>query len=600
MLVRKLSVFSKFIVDNLNRLSLNKKLIIIQIFCVILPLIVTDFLLVSSIVNEVRNENLLEMNATAESVAYTLNTSLTRSVELINSIYSNRYVNEFIETDFADSLDYYQKYVQFIEDSLLETSVGRNPSTMVIYCDNPTMCNGGLFHRVDEVENREWYKAIFDNEYEYTLYAEYEDKVYKAKRNVSLSHRMDYYHRGMGKSVIHMDLDYDAILRSIIGAHYSSLVYVCLGDMVLFSNDGHGGTSAPFAKIQKKIINQSAIHNVYNYHSASYDVYVVSEKNVVISSIRENYLFFLIILLSNIFIPYAIMMFINKSFCQRIEKMQETITNDFDQKGKLELLQDVSGNDEITGLMKSYNKMVQRMNEMIETEYVNKLKQQEVNLARQKAELLALYSQINPHFLFNALESIRMHSVLKQEFETADMVEKLALMERQNVEWGNDTVKIEKELSFIEAYLELQKYRFGDKLNYHIEVAEGCEIFRVPKLALVTFVENACVHGMESKTSAGWIFVRIFIEDEKLVMEIEDTGNGMSEERVEVLNAQMNDVTIEMLQENKSIGILNAALRLKMFYEDQIKFELESEEGSGTLVTISIPVEIAELMKGLV
>lgn len=597
--VQRFSVDSK-IVEYLNKLSLNKKLLMIQVFCVILPLFITDFLLVSSIISAVKSESVQEMNATAESVAYTVNTNLTRSVELINNIYSNRFVNEFIETDFSDSLDYYQKYLEFIEDSLFETSMGRHPSSVVLYCDNPSMNNGGLFHRVEEVENKEWYKAVFANDYEYTLYAEYEDKGYKAKRNLSLSHRMDYYHRGTGKSVVHLVLDYDAMLRSIVSAHYSSLVYVCLGDMVLFSNDGHGGTSAPFATIQKKIINQSAIHKVYDYHSASYDVYVVSEQNVVISSIKDNYKFFLVILLFNIFIPYAIMQFINKSFCQRIEKMQQIITDDFNQTSKLELLPDVSGNDEITGLMKSYNKMVQRMNEMIETEYVNKLKQQEVNLARQKAELLALYSQINPHFLFNALESIRMHSVLKQEYETADMVEKLALMERQNVEWGNDTVKIEKELSFIEAYLELQKYRFGDKLNYQIEVAENCDSFRVPKLALVTFVENACVHGMESKTSAGWIFVRIFIEENNLVMEIEDTGNGMSEERVKLLNQQMNDVTIEMLQENKSIGILNAALRLKMFYEDQIEFDLESEEGSGALITISVPVAVAELMKGLI
>ena len=89
-----------------------------------------------------------------------------------------------------------------------------------------------------------------------------------------------------------------------------------------------------------------------------------------------------------------------------------------------------------------------------------------MSLAKKKnAELLALHVQINPHFLFNALESIRMHSILKEEFETADMVERLAIMERQNVDWGNDDIPISREMDFVEAYLGLQKYRFGDRLS---------------------------------------------------------------------------------------------------------------------------------------
>lgn len=120
-------------------------------------------------------------------------------------------------------------------------------------------------------------------------------------------------------------------------------------------------------------------------------------------------------------------------------------------------------------------------------------------MERQNAELLALHSQINPHFLFNALESIRMHSLLKNEYETADMVEKLALMQRQYVEWGNDSVEIRREMGFVRAYLGLQKYRFGERLSYSLEVEEDCLDIKIPKMTVVTFVENACVHGIEER-----------------------------------------------------------------------------------------------------
>lgn len=107
--------------------------------------------------------------------------------------------------------------------------------------------------------------------------------------------------------------------------------------------------------------------------------------------------------------------------------------------------------------------MAARTNELIQTVYKNKLVEQEMLVSRKNAELLALHSQINPHFLFNALESIRMHSILKNENETADMVEKLAVMQRQYVEWGEDSVTIEQEVEFVKAYLALQKYRFGER-----------------------------------------------------------------------------------------------------------------------------------------
>ena len=119
-------------------------------------------------------------------------------------------------------------------------------------------------------------------------------------------------------------------------------------------------------------------------------------------------------------------------------------------------------------MIRNYNCMVKRTNELIQTVYKNKLKEQEILVGRKNAELLALQSQINPHFLFNALESIRMRSILKKEEETADMVEKLAIMQRQYVDWGNDSVRIEQELEFVKAYLSLQKYRFGERLNYSI------------------------------------------------------------------------------------------------------------------------------------
>ena len=145
-----------------------------------------------------------------------------------------------------------------------------------------------------------------------------------------------------------------------------------------------------------------------------------------------------------------------------------------------------SGQDEIGSLMDNYNRMADRMNSLIDTAYRCRLKEQKMDIARQNAELMALYSQINPHFLFNALESIRMHSILKKEEETANMIQKLAIMVRQNVDWSSDSNTIKRELAFVEAYLSLQKYRFGERLSYQINAQEDCQNILVPKLTITT------------------------------------------------------------------------------------------------------------------
>ena len=126
------------------------------------------------------------------------------------------------------------------------------------------------------------------------------------------------------------------------------------------------------------------------------------------------------------------------------------------------------------------------------------------------------------------------------------------------------------------------------------------EQIRIPKLTIVTFVENACVHGIESKASPGWIFVRAYKREEQLCIEIEDTGSGIEEQKLYQMQHDMQNADIEMLKNKKSVGMLNACLRLKMYTEDHVCFEIEGEEGVGTWITICIPMEYLSFAEGCV
>lgn len=581
-----------FLVEKLNNISLGKKLMILQIVCVLLPLLITDSAICLLIVNADKKAALQEMNNIADSVGYTLGDYIDNAADLMQNIYINRYVNEFMKLDFDSAYDYYDKYLEFIKDSLYTVSVSSGHFHTVIYGDNDGIINGGYFKRLEMAENEQWYQELEKGKGEVIIYADYVKNGYTSQRVISLVRYMDYYHKKQEKSAIKLDLDYSSMLITLINAKYAETVYVCDGDRILFSNDGKGGMQAPFELMPAEKMQKAGVHKTVNVYGDIWDIYVMTPKIDAQAILMANLPLIVCLICINLVLPFMLMRLINQSFTQRVKELGTVFENvDGDE---LKPLKEVAGHDEISSLMESYNRMAIRMNELIQTVYKDRLRSQEIDIARQKAELLALHSQINPHFLFNALESIRMHSVLKKEFETADMVQKLALMERQNVDWGNDFVHVREEIKFIEAYLELQKYRFGERLAYEISMDEECGDYRLPKLTLVTFVENACVHGMENKTSKSWVFVRIYKEGEELTMEVEDTGSGMPEDQCKKLEQEMADIRIEMIKEKSHVGILNAALRLKMATGGRVRFEISSEIGEGTMVVINMPFKEIE------
>lgn len=572
--------------EKLNDINLKKKLFLLYLCCVLFPLIVTDTTVLTLIIRNDRKESEREMTNIADAIAYDMNAITKGTYDMGQRIYSNRYVNEFISKDHGTTLGYYEDYLDFLRDSLYEMAVGKERDAVVIYADNPSIVNGGYFKRLETVENTEWYRTFAESGREYLLLPHFENgSIYGGgQKKLSMIQRMDYYHKGSGGDVIRLDLDYSGMSRSIINARYSDLVYVCCDGKILFSNDGRGGIAMPFETLGSETVKQAGMHKRIEVYGSVWDIYVIDKTSTALRTIQSNLPLFLFLVLLNVLLPYLFVRSLNRSFTLRLRALGRVLEEE--DTDSLHPLPEAKGKDEIGTLMRSYNHMAERMNELIQTVYKDKLKEQEMDIARQTAELLALHSQINPHFLFNALESIRMHSILKKEYETADMVEKLALMQRQNVEWSEDEVRVEDEVRFVEAYLELQKYRFGERLSYRVEVEKGCGGRKIPKLSLVTFVENACVHGMENKTAPGWIFVRIYTRPGEMCMEIEDTGSGMEEWQEYELQEKMNHAEIGQLKEKGRVGILNACIRLKMATQGRVFFELESEPGAGTIVTV--------------
>ena len=573
----------------MNNYKLNKKLLFLYVVCVLLPLIVTDSVVIYIALHteEVKQQHMMENDVNA--VQFSFSNSIESAASVVKAVDTNEYIDNFLNEKYESSLSYFVACNK-AKNLLFNNNIGGDSSRMTIYADNETITNGGKFSRLSSIKDEEWYQYMVQtgcNTCVYTYYDQSRSSVVGAKRKILFLRRMNCYGSGCEK-VVKIELDYSALVRGLVKMNYESPIYICSDGKILYSNDGKSSSTGmdflPF--IYEDQVGYEKEMTVYG---KTLQIYALKSKTNIVDSMLQNAPLILLLVLINAVFPLTFMVAINRSLTTIIRELVQAFESVY--QYRLLSIACVRGKDEIGALMQNYNRMVDRTNELIQTVYKDRLKKQEMDIARQHAELLALHSQINPHFLFNALESIRMHSIIKQEYETADMVSKLAVMTRQNVDWGEELVEIRREMEFVEAYLGLQKYRFGDRLSYQLDVAEDCRELRLPKLTVVTFVENACVHGIERKTTPGWIFVRISRDEEELCIEVEDTGDGMDEQTVKILNEKLQNPSIEQLKDKSRVGMLNASLRIKMLTSGNYRISIESEQGVGTMIQLRLSLE---------
>ncbi len=589
------SGIKKLIDRRLNDLSINKKLLLVYIVCMFIPLILTDGVVLGVLNRNERREADYEMENVANSVRYIVGSSFDEAITVINKLYLNEEVYAFLDKDFESDYDFFTDRVE-IKNNILKPLDGGRESSIIginLCSDNDTIINGGNFYNMDRISDLDW-MDLSEAKSKIVVNFYYDVDVNQGtlnRKKVSLMRVLDHYRWYDRNMLVYVELDHSVLQRKMKALAYTDPVYLCEGDKVLLSNTTQTSVQMDYDDLDEDI--KIGLDVPWNIYGKDLRIVVARKQAGIAKVIKDNALVLLILIAFNLIAPVLVIRLINRSFAVRLYDLSKAFDEaDIDNIRGIDT--ESAGDDEIGLLMRGYNRMVERLNSLIRTNYTVRLERQEIELARQNAELSALHSQINPHFLFNILESIRMRSVLKGEQETAGMIEKMATLVRQNISWSTDNSTILEELDFIRAYLELQQYRFGERLRFNIEAEDGCADYSIPRLTLTTFVENACVHGMEGKTSLCWVYVRVYRkagdDGDLLIMEIEDTGRGMSDEDVEYLNDRMNNCTIDDIKDGSHVGMLNACLRLKLYTEDEAGFEIESEKEVGTYITISVPI----------
>ena len=603
MVVRKKKNIEDRLVRALNNLTLNRKLLLLYFFCVLFPLLLTDGLILTLIITNESNQFQVEMKNVATNVSADFVSSVKTATDISNNLYVDRSIYSFLETKFTDNTDFYSQYYEFFENNGYSSLYYLpNMSRFMFVADNNTITSGGNVSTLESVKDNNWYTEFISSDHKSQLifYFMGDDELganQTKTKQVKLVRWLDYYNGSGMKKLLVINLDYPLLMSNFSNKKYGMLAYICDGDKIVISTDGQTNIYSPYSSVNAADRRKASHISNFEFMGKTYTIMVFPENsNVVAEAFKNNAPLIILMLTLNVLVPLLLVRLINKSFTNRLWQLDKVFESGNDSVG-LVTVNNVEGTDEIAHLMHGYNELVLRNRKLIKTIYEDKLIHQETEIEKQQAELLAMRMQINPHFLFNCLENVRMHSVIKGEKETAAMIERLAALERDVVEWNEDVIPLYKEMGFIKNYLKLQQYRYGDRFTFSINVSDDVNNASIPKLTLATFVENACVHGAEKKTRDVVIIINAHSAGNKLILEIEDTGAGMDSASSARLQKRMRECTFADLKRNKHIGILNACLRTKLIAGDDVDFIFESEENIGTYIKITMPLKHYEVQQ---
>lgn len=253
----------------------------------------------------------------------------------------------------------------------------------------------------------------------------------------------------------------------------------------------------------------------------------------------------------------------------------ETAMEQFEQDADGFTFQSVAGTREVQELSDSFGHMVGRIQRLMTT-----VREEELNL--RKTELKALQAQINPHFLYNTLDSIAWMCERGKNADAVKMVHALAKLFRISISRGHELIPIEKELQHAESYLLIQKFRYKNQFTYHFTVDESCLHCLCNKITLQPIIENAITHGLDLLVESGHIEIEVCRDGEDILFKVSDDGIGMAPEQVaELLKNEPSDRT--------GIGIKNVNDRLRIYFGPQYGLSIDSVPDEGTVVTIRMP-----------
>lgn len=578
------------------------------IIIIIIPIIVLGYYITDRFSNNVLEQNQDVYYNRAQQLSQNLMNRLYSYAEIIDTVAYDKRLISYITRKYDEDIDAYNDYMNNISPIISGVLYKENRLVIKVYCDNDIISFSNIFvDNFKNFNNIDGFEQIKTNKSKISWngISHYNQKDYLCC-NALIKDYINSSNKAVGAVILLID---ENILYSLIEKENLDgnvvFIYDDKGNIITSTERNYIGESMKdVSKGFKKGSRQSnikingkdylsikSIMNDDKLYIRDWGIQFFIPTAQMMQNMKKIWISSLWLSLLCIALSLVVIAGLSHNITSRIRVLIQKMNQV--KKGDLKIAIHMTGRDEIGQLNNIFDIMVKELDRLINEVYYTKLKMQDTEIQKQKientkkeAELVSLQNQINPHYLFNTLESIRMNLLLKGDRETSTIVKLFGDTFRASMRGKSDMISIKDELNFIRDYFIIQKYRYKDKIDYIMTVSPNLMEYEIPKFILQPLIENAIYHGLELKDGNGSVDITIQQEHHAIHLNVSDNGIGMSQVELDQLLTFLHNGE---QSKQKSYALKNIYNRLKLLFGDELVFLIQSKINIGTQIDIYIP-----------
>jgi len=477
-----------------------------------------------------------------------------------------------------------------------------------IYCTDPAIPRyKDIIYQMELVTDEEWYQKVCNLSYNEYLWSDshvYEqidflgigfELIETTKQEVFSLHRKIYTLENTEViGILEVNILKDVMANIAMSGNKGIYMYILGQDLEVISRTPNAyDLQIDFTGIEIKdspkkstmIIDSTEYVLLHDEIPAiNHKIVLIYPYKLITDEARSKLIAFFILGLVGIFIIFFVINFVSRLIFKRmnvlVEYMKKIQEGDFDAKIQIDYM------DEVGEIKKAFNMMSEKIKELIETVYKTKL-------AEKEATLSYLQAQMNPHFLFNSLEAIRMMAEMENDCKVTDALFSLSKVLKTRIK-PDVFINIGEEISVIESFVHIENIRFNNKIQLIIDIDDSLRNLQIPALIIQPIVENSIIHGFKYKKDNCIINLIARPDNGRAIILITDNGKGISQEDLELINIRIAeaDSNVKKSDSVNGIGLINIHKRIKYYYGDNCGLSISSVKGQGTSVTLNIKLNI--------
>lgn len=560
----------KQIKNILGNMKVRYKLILIYLCVGVLPFITLSMFFYTEVKTLLSEEEYMSSTNHIHQSIQSFDNTLKIYNNLSDYLAFNQMISNTLSYQYTDTYDLYESITSIIDPSINSIKYFHNDiHRITIYTSNNNVKHDTILAPIKEIENQSWFNDISNNS---------KWLVNKEKQSIFSVRKMPLLDRANVDGVLYIELNSEDLFKYFDSKDFTDY------DLFIVDDDNHvlyekhsNNLKITYNRLleikEKDNEHKSIIESVSN--ETGWKVYLY--RSSVTSGKRLQLILSMLLILFIIagIIACIALIFTSQFIVGRIEKLMNNMKRV--ENGNMELDTYPEYNDEIGSLINGFKKMVQRIIQLIQEVYVEKLLQKEY-------EMRALQQQINPHFLYNTLSMINFKALEVGEEDISKITLALSAFYRTSLNKGKNTCTIKDEISNMKAYMDIQLMMHDYNFDFDCIIDDDLSNYETLNLILQPIVENCIKHGLDMIEDNRKAYVKVYITkyEDIIYFMLEDNGVGMDEDTIAIM----------LSQNSKGYGMRNVNERIKLYYGEEYGLYIESVVGEGTVTTVKIPAKI--------